>query len=206
MNTPYELTVDGFERQWQVNYVSPHVLDQLFLQHLLTAASIHERQDRVRVIHVSSDLARMGPETIQLTDPNMSTAKGPMAPRNRYCHSKQATIRDVWDFNKRYSEKGVTAYSVHPGIVKTGLQAADPSFVGNVVRTLVNIGGGTPLEGCRNSLFCATSAQAPAIGQGKFFLPVGKVDGKKEDWFHDEKVNSSLWEHGQSQLRRLGTV
>lgn len=206
MNVPYELTVDGFERQWQVNYVSPHILDQLFLQHLLTAASIHERQDRVRVVHVSSGLARMGPDSIQLTDPNMPTAKGALAPRNRYCHSKQATIRDAWEFNKRYSEKGVTAYSVHPGIIRTNLQDVDTSFIGALSRTVVGFAGVTPLEGCRNTLYCATSAQAPATGQGRFFWPVGKIYDSREIWFTDDKVNKALWEHGQTQLRRIGGV
>lgn len=205
MNTPYELTVDGFERQWQVNYVAPHVLDQLFLPHLVTAASIHERQDRVRVIHVSSGLARMGPDSIELSDPNMPSARGPMAPRTRYSHSKQATIRDAWEFNRLHSDKGVTAYSLHPGLIRTNLQDSDSSFMGKMTRTLMDIGGTSAIEGCRNTLFCATSAQAPATGQGRFFLPVGKIY-EKNHWFHDDKVNRALWDHGQAQLRRLGAV
>lgn len=204
MNTPYELTVDGFERQWQVNYVAPHVLDHLFLQHLLTAADIHQSRDRVRVIHVSSDLARFGPDTPQLKDPNLSTSKGASAPRTRYSHSKQATIRDAWEFNRHYAGKGVTAYAVHPGVIKTNLQGSDPSVLGTLIRAGVNFGGGTPLEGCRNTLYCATSAQAVAIGAGKFFLPVGKLDASKEKWFLDETVNRALWDHGERQLTRIG--
>jgi NAD(P)-dependent dehydrogenase (short-subunit alcohol dehydrogenase family) len=78
MSCPFALTGDGFETQWQVNYLAPHVFTSTLLPVLLSTASHHNSKDRVRVINVSSDLAMMGPKTIQLNDVNMTSQKGPL--------------------------------------------------------------------------------------------------------------------------------
>lgn len=205
MNVPYTITADGFERQWQINYIAPHVLDHFFLPYLVMAASIHERQDRVRVIHVSSDLSRRGPSTINLSDPNMPSSNSPLALMNRYSHSKQATIRDAHVFNSLHADKGVTAYSLHPGLVRSGLQDQNRTLLGSFTRANVALMGSPVIEVCRNTLFVATSAQAPAIGQGQYFRPVGNLEPRTK-WFEDTKTNQALWEHGESQVRRLGPV
>lgn len=76
MTVPYKLTVDGFETQWQVNYVAPHILTTSLMPLLLTTASVHGTRDRVRIVNVSSDAAFLGPETIQWDDVNMTSTKG----------------------------------------------------------------------------------------------------------------------------------
>ena len=72
MHTPYEVTVDGFERQWQVLYLAPHLLTSLLLPMLTSTAAKSNSKTRVRVINVSSDLAFTGPKTIQLDDVNLT--------------------------------------------------------------------------------------------------------------------------------------
>ena len=44
--------------------------------------------------------------------------------RKRYCHSKLANIIHARALNDRYREKGISAYSVHPGVINTNLQNA----------------------------------------------------------------------------------
>jgi len=71
----------------------------------------------------------------------------------------------------------VTAYSVHPGVIKTNLQSGYEGWLGKVMRASVAI---TPTvsvrEGAHTSLYCATSPEAPGRGAGKYFLgPKGKV-------------------------------
>lgn len=143
--------------------------------------------------------------------------------RKRYGHSKQASIRDAKELNDRYSSQGtllkiyrihlilkrhnpagVTAYSVHPGIVQSNLQGHDPSIIGKVVRVAMKLGASdTPLHGALNSLYCATSPSAPVQGQGKYFIPVAKLDARADKWIRDREGNARLWELGESQLKRL---
>jgi hypothetical protein len=98
---------------------------------------------------------------------------------------------------------GVTAYSVHPGFVRTSLQNSDPSILGRIMRTLMNVGATDVLGATLNSLYSATSPQAPAVAQGKYLEPVGKVIAKAEPWLSDKKGNQALWEHGEAQVKKL---
>ncbi len=66
MTVPFELTKDGYERQWQVKYLSPFLMTTLLLPLLLSAASRSQRRDRVRMVNVASDMAfALGPKKIE---------------------------------------------------------------------------------------------------------------------------------------------
>jgi len=62
----------------------------------------------------------------------------------------------------------------------------------------------TPLEGALNSLFAATSPEAPGRAQGKFLLPVGKVAKSVDKWLEDRKGNVDLWEHSERAVSKIG--
>lgn len=79
MSTPFELTRDGFDRQWQVNYLAPHTLTSLLTPLLLSTAAGCGSKDRVRVVNVSSDMAWDGPSTINMEDVSLTKEKGSMA-------------------------------------------------------------------------------------------------------------------------------
>ncbi|KPM42528.1 hypothetical protein AK830_g4061 [Neonectria ditissima] len=204
MTVPYKLTGDGFETQWQVNYLAPHIFTSSLIPLLLSTASVRGTKDRVRVVNVSSDAAFFGPDKMQWDDVNMTSTKGMLELWKRYGHSKQASIRDAKEINDRYSSQGVTAYSVHPGIVKSNLQGHDPTIIGSVVRVAMKLAArDSPLHGALNSLYCATSSSAPSQGQGMFFTPVGKLDSRADKWISDRKGNAQLWQLGEDQLKLL---
>ncbi|CAI6086781.1 unnamed protein product [Clonostachys chloroleuca] len=204
MTVPFKLTKDGYETQIQVNFLALFVFTTTLLPLLLSTASQYSIPNRVRVINVCSDLAFMGPKTIQFDDLNMTNTKGMMELMQRYGHSKQAAIRHAKELNDRYSHQGVTAYSCHPGIVKSNLQSHDPTIVGKTMRTVMKYTASmTPLEGAINSLFLATSPLAPERGQGKFFIPVTKVNPKADDWLNDRETNARLWEHCSGILAQI---
>ncbi|KAK7426236.1 hypothetical protein QQZ08_007266 [Neonectria magnoliae] len=64
MTVPYELTRDGFETQWQVNYLAPHIFTSSVMPLLLWTASVRSRLDRVGIVNVSSDVALFGLDEI----------------------------------------------------------------------------------------------------------------------------------------------
>lgn len=80
MNAPYALTKDGFESQWQVNYLAVHFLVSGLMPLLLATAQATGTKHRVRVVNVSSDAAFMhGDKRIHFEDPNLTDVKGATA-------------------------------------------------------------------------------------------------------------------------------
>jgi retinol dehydrogenase 12 len=81
MASPWQLTKDGFEVQWQTCFLSHHALTMSLMPLLVAAAQTSGRMDRVRVVNVASDMAfRMGPEAINYEDPNLTGVTGQLAP------------------------------------------------------------------------------------------------------------------------------
>jgi NAD(P)-dependent dehydrogenase (short-subunit alcohol dehydrogenase family) len=102
------LTRDGHELTFQVNYLAAYLLTRLLEPALFSAG-------KARVVNVSSSLHRIG--SLNWTDLNRSQHYSPHAV---YAQSKLALTL----FTKGLAEfgpYGLTAVSVHPGIVDTGL-------------------------------------------------------------------------------------
>lgn len=78
MATPYALTEDGYEAQWQTNYLSPVLLIKSLLPTMTTTA---RKKGLVRIINVVSDAAYL-PITpdLDLENPNLDHLTGFMGP------------------------------------------------------------------------------------------------------------------------------
>jgi len=109
MGTPFKLTKDGYEAQWQVNYLAAFALTTSLLPLMLNTASQHADKTRVRVVNLSTEMTSMtGPKTMQLHDTSMSQNKGVMANFQRYSHAKQGSIRNAKELNDRFSAQGLS--------------------------------------------------------------------------------------------------
>jgi NAD(P)-dependent dehydrogenase (short-subunit alcohol dehydrogenase family) len=206
MASPFKLTKDGFELQWQTCFLSHHALTMELMPLLISAAQESGRMDRSRIVNVASDMAlRMGPESINYEDPNLTDVTGTLAPWKRYGHCKEANIIAARAITDRYQSLGVTAYSVHPGIVKSGLQSHNPSKIfGAVSKIAMTVGPtSTPLEAALNSLFCATSGRAFA-NPGRYYVPVTKLDDRANKWLDDPQAVNKLWDLATKQLKKHG--
>lgn len=124
--------------------------------------------------------------------------------RRRYGHSKLASIIHARAIHNRYSSEGILAFSVHPGISKTNLQAGDPTIIGSLIRVMVRVLPTVkPLDAARTTLFCAASPDAPAHSGG-FFMPYGKLDHHPDKWTDNEKTVTELWDQSERMLRDAG--
>lgn len=125
--------------------------------------------------------------------------------RKRYGHCKEANIIAARAITDRYQSLGVTAYSVHPGIVKSGLQSHNPSKIfGAVSKIAMTVGPtSTTLEAALNSLFCATSGRAFA-NPGRYYVPVTKLDDRANKWLDDPQAVNKLWDLATKQLKEHG--
>lgn len=84
------------------------------------------------------------------------------------------------------------------------MQGADPSCFGSFMQLTMKITPTvTPQEGALNSLYAATSPDAPAKGQGRFFVPVGKLQKSVDKWIDDREGNAKLWEHSERAIHHI---
>ena len=230
MATPYALTEDGLERQFQTNHLAHHLLFTSLLPMLQATAAGNQAKDRVRVVNVSSDAYSIGPQDLNLEDPNLASLSGPTAPlylslamsayqgplllpptdlpyRKRYGHSKLASLVHARAIHNHYSSLGISSFALQPGVIPTNLLAADKSFLGSIIRFGVRfrlIPGTISIEdGARTTLFCATSPEARRWS-GRYIRPYGKVDKRADKWIENGKIVEGLWEGSERLLREKG--
>ncbi|KAL9127326.1 MAG: hypothetical protein Q9175_007759 [Cornicularia normoerica] len=209
MAVPYKLTADGFETQWQTNHLAPFLLVKNLLPILESTAASSSSEHRVRIINVSSDAALLppSPKQLDLARPNLEYVTGAMNEWKRYSHSKIASIIHARALHKRLRTKGISAYSVHPGIVATNLQAAATGlfsiFVRHMIRWGLLPGMLSVVDGATSTLFCATSEKA-VVNSGSYFAPFGKLDKRPDRWNEDEGLVEKLWVESERMVKRAG--
>jgi NAD(P)-dependent dehydrogenase (short-subunit alcohol dehydrogenase family) len=112
-----QLTVDGVEEQFAVNYLGHFLLFLLLRPALLKAAE--EGKDGARVVGVSSSGHRQG--SVNLEDLNWKS-EGSYNPWLAYGAAKTAVILMCNEIERRYGATGLHGISLNPGGIATGLQ------------------------------------------------------------------------------------
>lgn len=110
MATPYGTTVDGFETQFGVDHLGHFLFVRELLPKLVQSAP-------ARVVLLSSAGHRLG--DIDLNDVNFQNR--PYDPLLSYGAAKTANILHAVEIDRRYRDKGVRAFAVHPGGIHTEL-------------------------------------------------------------------------------------
>lgn len=215
MAAPYVLSEDGYESQWQTNYLSPFLLIKLLLP-TLTSTATHAPSDRpVRIVNVTSDAAFI-PITpnIDLENPNLDHLTGFLGPWKRYCHSKAAIVLHTHHLDTRFSAASlpILTFSAHPGFISTNLQSVDPTYMGKFIKYMMKWGllPGTLSreDGARTTLACATSGEGSILsGSGFFFRPFGKRDKQGDTLiqkYAPQKLEEKLWDASEKMLKAKG--
>jgi len=112
-------TADGFETQFGTNHLVHFLLTQLLLP-TLQASSTPAFYSRVIV------LASSGHRHGGINFHNLNF-EGEYNPWVAYGQSKTANIYTASEVERRYGSKGVHAWSVHPGMIMTGLAKHVPA-------------------------------------------------------------------------------
>ena len=115
MACPYSKTVDGFESQFGVNHLAHFYLVNLLLPELKAGRP-------ARVIAVSSIANKVN--SINFDDINFEKKYDKWA---AYAQSKSANILFTKQLNKLYEKDGIQGFSLHPGVILTGLQKHTPT-------------------------------------------------------------------------------
>jgi NAD(P)-dependent dehydrogenase (short-subunit alcohol dehydrogenase family) len=120
MACPLGRTADGFELQFGTNHLGHFLLTNLLLPALLAAPA-------PRVVSLSSAGHLESP--IRWDDPNYESAE--YAKWEAYGQSKTANALFALELDRRYADRGLHAFAVHPGIIITPLarHMTDDDFV-----------------------------------------------------------------------------
>lgn len=152
-------TTDGFEMTIGTNHLGPFLLTNL-----LTDLLVHSAPSRI--INVASVGHTYAKDGIQFDDFMWESTR--YRQMHVYGHSKLANILHARELNNRLADRGVTAYSVHPGLVSTGFGGGGNSFIVGLVVKLARRRFATPSEGAVTTVFLATDADVVAEAGGYF--------------------------------------
>lgn len=199
MNTPQGKTRDGFETQLGVNHLGHFLLTHLLLPALRRGAPS-------RIVVVSScfhDKAAGRPGKMDWDDLHFEQRE--YDGWSAYAQSKLANVLHARALAKRLEGSGVTAVSVHPGWVRTGLgRHTMPLWVQDyLLRPIFRlIGMLEPWEGAQTSLYAML---APEVEQhpGRFYSQTGVYRDKAYNeggWPLDGTPNPEVHDANAEQL------
>ena len=150
-----QLTGDGFETTYQVNYLAPFYLTYLMLDALKQA-------EQGRIVNLSSSVYTAGkfdPENLQ-GEKRFSTFSA-------YSNSKLLMLLSTIELADRLKATPVTANAVHPGVVRTQMLLRAPGIF-RAVGYLALPFALSPRQGAATSLHLASSPDVKGIS-GKYF-------------------------------------
>ncbi|KAJ4328848.1 hypothetical protein N0V84_000635 [Fusarium piperis] len=213
MATPFEMTKDGYEAQWQTNYLA-HWIFTSFLAPLMLKTSKGLPPGTVRIVNLSSSGHYQAPkEGINFADtslPNESALA-------RYGQSKLGNIFHAKTLHKMYGpgspsskvgEGEIWTAIVHPGLVDTqiGDRAEFPPLMKQVFSVYGALGGRVHADkGAWTSLFCLASLEMKESQSGTYFQRIAEA-GWQSCLAKDEKLAEKLEEWTKEEMRKGGWV
>ena len=139
------ITSDGFEETFAVNYLAHFLLTYKILNLLRKNAPS-------RIVNVSSMVHESG--SIDFEDLQSERSYNPS---RAYAQSKVAMVLFTRELHSRFFSEGISANSLHPGVIKTKL-----------LHVLFS-GGASVEQGARTLLYLAASQEANGVS-GKYFV------------------------------------
>jgi len=181
-------TKDGFELTFGTNHLGPFLLTNLLTDLLLSSAP-------ARIINVGSSGHGYAPEGIMFDDLMWDDRR--YRQREVYGHSKLANILHAREANRRLSGSGVTAYSIHPGLVGTSFGTGGDSFVIGLGIRVVGRWLRSPEEGADSVVWAATD---PDISEeaGSYFAD--REVARSTRHARDDEQARRLWEVSEQIL------
>lgn len=177
VNWKRSTTVDGVETVFAVNHLAYFLLTHLLLERLTTSAP-------ARIVNVASDAHRWG--SLDVTDLQNERAYRPL---RVYGQSKLCNILFTRELARRIHGTGVTANSVHPGGVATGLGWNNGWWAVLIAKALKPFIL-TPEQGADTVLYLATSPDVEKVS-GKYFAK--RRERQPSVAAQDDDIAKQLW-------------
>ncbi|CAG9951347.1 unnamed protein product [Clonostachys rosea f. rosea IK726] len=179
---PAGTTLEGYELQFGTNYMGHVLLTQLLLPTLLKTASIPGTD--VRIVSMSSIGHKLFAPSkgivLESSKPTWKATGG----AELYAQSMLAKALFAYEFAKRYPQ--ITATSLHPGTVKSGVWNGDKNVNWLIANAIVNPFSKDVKSGC-------------------YYETIGKA-GKESKLARDDALSTALWEWTNKELQAYGTA
>jgi retinol dehydrogenase 12 len=181
-----EMTEDGYETTFQVNYLS-----QFYLTHLLLSEL--KKSPQGRIINLSSSVYRAGK-----FDPDNLQSEHRFSTVGAYATSKLLVLLFTIELASRLRATRITANAVHPGIVRTPMMLGAKGFLRAMSYAALPFSL-SPEKGAATSVFLASSAE-PAEVSGQYFT---RAKAKKvKTAFNTQENRNLLWALSMNALQR----
>ncbi|KAF4974809.1 hypothetical protein FZEAL_8333 [Fusarium zealandicum] len=213
MSTPFEMTSDGYEAQWQTNYIAHWVFTSHLLP-LMLNTSKGLPPGTVRIVNLSSSGHFSAPKG-GIKFENMSLEKD--SGMARYGQSKLANILHAKTLHKRYGpgspsskagEGEVWTAIVHPGLVESqlGVKADFSPMLWKVFLVARAMGAQIDADkGSWTSVFCVASPEMKETQSGTYFQRIAEA-GWQSCTAKDESLAERLEEWAQKEMGERGWV
>lgn len=184
-----ELTVDGLELQFAINYAGAFALTALLFPHL-------KQQHGTRIIHTSSVVTHQA----KMEFDNLQSERKYKQPYGTYSQSKLANLIFAFELQRRLNATGspIVSVGVHPGLVATNLAShmtGIPKMLGSILVPLMGQGAA---HGALPTLFAATALDVVPGGyygpNGFFELKGYPAPAKIPPMAIDTTLAQKLWE------------
>jgi len=184
-----KLNGDKIEKTFATNHLGHFLLTTLLLDILVASKPS-------RVVMVSSNL-HVGPTIDFSTLPAPSEES--YTKERAYQQSKLANILFARELSRRYLDKGVSAYSLHPGVIATDLSSDAYCMNQDGVACWLACCLKSPSQGAATTLYCTVT---PSLEKhsGCYFVDSQLADQLSSDESHDENVAKKLWETSEKML------
>ena len=173
------VTADGLEHTFALNHLAPFLLTHE-LRELLEASAPS------RIVTVSSGAQAMG--RIDLDDLQGERAYNG---QRAYNQSKLANVLFTYELARRLEGTGVTATTLHPGVVRTAFGAEDS---GGVMRLMIPVARRfmkSPEQGAATSVYLASSPEVEGV-TGTYFA--NRRPKRSARASYDNELARRLWE------------
>lgn len=172
-------THDGIESTFGVNHLGYFLFTRLLLPRLLTSAP-------ARIVNVASHAHKFVSFDVENLQPEEN-----FSGISAYGVSKACNILFTSELARRIEGTGVTANSLHPGGVSTGLGSNNTSWLANLIRPVAMFVLKTPAKGARTSLHLA---MADSLSQTSGLYFANRRISQPKAFAKDPETARRLWE------------
>ena len=182
-----QVTVDGHEWTFQVNYLAPFLLTNLLLDRLI--------ESKASVISTSSVGHRMG--RIDLGDLDSENHYRGV---NAYNNAKLAQVLFTGELDRRYRSRGLASAAFNPGIIASNF-AQQPGDTNGwiaqspIVRRLI---GASPETGADTLVYLAQGTAGTDFTSGGYFVKRKAARANKQAY--DAQLGARLWDRSVSMI------
>lgn len=187
------VTVDGFEKTFQINYLAHFLLTQILFNNLVAG--------HATVINTSS-VGNSGLSKLDINDLNMEKK---YSNTSAYGNAKLEGILFAKEFTKRYKNSGVSMVSFHPGNVLSNFSSGAEGFIHGMysfafrskfaqrIFSMIQ-----PDQGADTGIWLATTQPGKDWKPGQYYYK-RKVT-KPHKLANDSEVARSLWDQSENMV------